>query len=84
MVAGTMPASRARTMLIGLSSTSTSMPNSAQRVTLSNEQCRSSKGMPILPSHSAVAFAVWGRRWLVTWIQCPWACQSRTVSTAFS
>ena len=80
-----MPASRARTMLIGLSSTSTSMPSSAQRVTLSNEQCRSSKGMPILArASSAVAFAVWARRWLVTWIQCPWACQSRTVSTAFS
>ena len=42
IVAGTMPASRARTMLTGLSSTSTSMPSSTQRVTLSNEQCRSS------------------------------------------
>jgi hypothetical protein len=71
-------------MLTGLSSTSTSIPSSLQRVTLSNEQCRSSNGIPMLDSHCAVAVAVWGRRWLVTWIQWPASCQSRTVSTAFS
>ena len=58
IVAGTMPASPARTMFTGLSSTSTSMPSSTQRVTLSNEQCRSSKGMPIASSQRAVAAAV--------------------------
>ena len=42
IVAATMPASRARAMFTGLSSTSTWIPSSSQRVTLSNEQCRSS------------------------------------------
>ena len=82
MVAGTIPASRARTMLTGLSSTSTSIPSSLQRVTLSKEQCRSSYGIPIFSSQRSVAARVDVRRWLVTWIQCPCSCQSRTVSTA--
>ena len=55
IVAGTIPSSRALAMFTGLSSTSTWTPSSTQRGTLSNEQWRSSKGMPILSSHAAVA-----------------------------
>ena len=55
IVAGTMPSSRAFAMFTGLSSTSTWTPSSTQRGTLSNEQWRSSKGMPILSSQAAVA-----------------------------
>ena len=77
-----MPALRAFTMFTGLSSTSTSISSSMQREILSNEQCRSSYGMPMLSSQRSVAGAVTGRRWLVTWIQCPCSCHARTVSTA--
>ena len=69
-------------MLTGLSSTSTSIPSSTQQVTLSNEQWRSSNGIPIASSQAAVASWAPCRRWLVTWIQWPASCQARTVSTA--
>ena len=82
IVAATIPASCAFAMFAGLSSTSTCTPSSTQRLTLSNEQWRSSNGIPIASSQAAVASCAPCRRWLVTWIQCPASCQARTVSTA--
>ena len=70
-VAASMPASRARRRLSGLSSISRSMPSSRQRATLSSSQESPWWRRPMSSSQRRVAVSDRSARRLVMWMECP-------------